>query len=114
MKNKKRLWKIAVLMAVVLVSFAGVITYKVVAETSKSSADCPPSRDCPSSINCPLKADVDVDKTEGYKSCSLKSASDKKEACKLLAADGTKKISARKGQCDKKAACDLTAKQGGL
>ena len=113
MKNKKRLWKIAVLMAVVLVSFAGVITYKVIAGTSKSSATCPPSPDCPSSINCPVKADVDVDKTEGSKSCPLKGASDR-EACKLLSDDGSKKICSHKGHCGKKAGCDLTAKQGGL
>ena len=105
MKNKTRFWKIAIL-SVILLSVAGLVTYKVMACTLTASSTCPPSPTCPSTINCPQQAEVN-------KEYPVKGASDK-GACKLLSDDGSKKVCSYKGQCDKKADCDHPKKKCGL
>ena len=105
MKDKARLWKIAIL-SVILLSFAGLVTYKVIAGTLGASSPCPSSPTCPSTINCPPQGEVD-------KTCPMKGAAEK-EACKLRSGDESKKTCPQKGQCDKKPDCDQTAKQCGL
>lgn len=105
MKDKTRFWKIAIL-SVIVVSFAGLVTYEVIAGTLTASYTCPPSPTCPSTTNCPPQTDVD-------KACPVKGASDK-EACKLLSDDERKKACPYNGERDKKAGCDKTEKKCGL
>ena len=105
MKDKTRFWKIAIL-SVILVSFASLVTYKVIAGTLGASSTCPASPTCPSTINCPPQAEVN-------KECPHKGVSDK-EACKRLSDDGSKKICPTTGQSDKKADYDKTEKKCGL
>ena len=52
MQDKARVWKIAIL-SVILVSFAGLAAYKVIAGTNTASSPCPPSGACPVTINGP-------------------------------------------------------------
>ena len=105
MKDKTKFWKVAIL-SVILVSFAGLITYKVIAGTLGTASLCPATAACPSTINCPPQADVN-------KACPVEGAADK-EACKLRAEDGAKKVCPHSGQCDKKPDCDPAKKQCGL
>ena len=105
MKNKTRFWKITIL-SVILLTFAGLVTYKVIAGTLGASSACPLSGACPSSIKSAPQAEANT-------ACSLKSAADK-EACKMLSDDGSRKICPDKGQCDKKADCDQPKKKCGM
>ncbi len=105
MKNKAKFWRITIL-SVIVVSFASLVAYKVIAGTLTASSTCPPSDTCPSMKNCPPQTEVD-------KECTVKDASDK-EACKLLSADERKKACPLKGQTEKKAGCDKTEKKCGL
>ena len=102
MRNKARFWQITIL-AVILVSFAGLVTYKVIAGTLGAPSPCPPSGTCPSMTDCPGQADVD-------KECSVKDGADK-DACRMLSGDGSKKVCPKKEQSDKKTDCDKTKKQ---
>ena len=105
MKDKVRFWKIAIL-SVILLSFAGLVTYRVIAGTLGTASPCPATAACPSTINCPPQADVN-------KACPIEGSTDK-EVCKLSLEDGEKKICPEEGQCDKKPDCDKIAKQCGL
>ena len=104
MKNKARFWKIIILSAVVL-SFASLVAYKVIAGTLGGSS-CPPTDTCPSMTNCPSGA-------EATKECSVKDGADK-EACKMTSGEKSKEACPYKGQTEKKAGwvhpkkqCDL-------
>ena len=105
MKKKTRFWKIAILL-VILLSFAGVISYRVIAGTVTNSFVCPPSPNCPSVINCPTQLETDGE-SSGKGVCD-------KWTYKLLLDDGNKKTCPHKRLCDKKPDCDKTAKQCGL
>ena len=102
MKNKARFWQITIL-AVILVSFAGLVTYKVIAGTLGASSPCPPSSTCPSMTDSPPPA-------QANKECSVKDGSDK-EACKILSDDESKKDCPYKEQGENKAGYDKAKKQ---
>ena len=92
MKNKAKVLKITIL-TVILVGFASLITYKVIAGTLGGSS-CPPTDTCPSMTNCPPEA-------EAAKACAVKDGADK-EASELLSGEEGKKTCPYKGQGEKK------------
>ena len=105
MMNKTRFWKITIL-SVILLSFAGLVTYKVIAGTLGTSSTCPLSGACPVKMNSPPQGEANM-------ACPVKSAADQK-ACKMLSDDGSKKTCCCKEQCDKKLNCDPAKKQCGI
>ena len=102
MKNKAKVLKITIL-SVILVSFASLVTYKVIAGTLGTSSTCPPTGTCPSMTNSPPQAEAD-------KEGSDKDGADK-EACKMTSGEKSKEVCPYKAQTEKKAGCDKTKKQ---
>ena len=102
MKNKIRFWKITIL-SVILLSFAGLVGYRVIAGTLGTSSTCFLSGACPVKMNSPPQGEANT-------ACPVKSAADQ-EACTRLSDDVCKKECCCKEQCDKKLNCDPVKKQ---